>query len=121
MNEYYYVEAIPPMGYNFDKWETFGGVSVNDIGNAFGILSVTGAGTLNAVLKKAPTFEIILNPTSISLNPGEKGSTLVNVKSLNGFSGSVELTLGWDEASGNWFSNVNFDPKIVTMTSGESI
>jgi hypothetical protein len=119
MNEYYYVEAIPPMGYNFDKWETFGGVSVNDIGNAFGILSVTGAGTLNAVLKKAPTFEIILNPTSISLNPGEKGSTLVNVKSLNGFSGSVELTLGWDEASGNWFSNVNFDPKIVTMTSGE--
>nr|QNO56122.1 hercynine oxygenase [Methanosarcinales archaeon ANME-1 ERB7] len=121
MNEYYYVEAIAPTGYNFDQWETIGGVSINDIGNGFGILSVTGAGTLNAVLKKAPTFEIILEPSSILLNPGEKGSTLVNVKSLNGFSGSVELGLGWDEASGNWFSNVNFDPKIVTMTSGEQV
>jgi len=121
MNQYYYVEAITPTGYNFDKWETIGGVSVNDIGNGFGILSVTGAGTLNAVLKKAPTFEIILEPSSILLNPGEKGSTLVNVKSLNGFSGSVELTLGWDETSSNWFSNVNFDPKIVTMTSGEQV
>jgi hypothetical protein len=118
MNEYYYVEAIAPTGYNFDRWETIGGVSVNDIGNGFGILSVTGAGTLNAVLKKAPTFKIILDPSSIILNPGEKGTTLVIVKSLNGFSGSVELGLGWDEASGNWFSNVNFDPKIVALTSG---
>ena len=118
MNTHYDVEATPPDGHIFDTWVTDRGVSVYDFTSGYvrgyGRISVTGDGMLRAIFKKTPIFEIS-EPSPISLNPGETGSTTVTVKSLNGFSDVVELNIGWGEASSNWFSNINWNPKIVTL------
>jgi predicted MPP superfamily phosphohydrolase len=111
----------PPSGYVYDHWEASGGVSLFDFGDGTASVSVNGDGTLKAVFRPGPSFDIAVSPSSLTINPSSSGSATVTVYSRNGFSGSVDL--GLSLASGGVFPtwlSANFNPDPRSVSSGSS-
>ncbi len=63
-----------------------------------------------------PDFSISASPTSLTLNPGQSGTSTVTVTSLNGFNSSVGLSVTGCPAN----ATCTFNPTSVTPPSGGS-
>ena len=56
--------------------------------------SPTGTGTINALLGvKAPGFELSLGPSSLTLQQGTSGTSVITINDYDGFTGNVALSI----------------------------
>jgi hypothetical protein len=86
-------------------------------------LSATFVATSNFAASSAPTvsevilpatFTIALDPTSLTLAPGQQGSSTIHLASIGNFAGPLTLTYGPLPA----YSTATITPAAVTLTAG---
>lgn len=111
----------PPSGYVYDHWERTSGVSVVDFGDGTASVTVTGDGSLKAIFKPGPSFDISVSPSSLTVNPGSSGSATVTVTSRNDFSGNVDLALSLVSGAAlpTWLSP-GFSPNPRSVSANSS-
>ena len=54
--------------------------------------SITQTTTLSLTVTSSPTFSLTANPATLSIAPGNQGTSTITVVSANGFNGSVALS-----------------------------
>ncbi len=82
------------------------------ITGASGAISKTRTITLNVVPPiGTPDFAISLAPNTIPISANSSGNTTVSIKAINGFSGTVALTVAMATANATW-------PPSITCTAG---
>jgi hypothetical protein len=113
-------QALPPSGYILDHWEMSGQVDLSDEGFGYANVYVRGSGGITAVFRWAPTFDISVATTSLSVAPGATVTTQVYFASQNGFDGSVSLILGWSEGRPGWVIGDSFNPNPVYLPADGS-
>jgi uncharacterized membrane protein len=79
--------------------------------------AVSHTTSVNLVVAPPPDFSLTASPTSASTTPGASASYTVTVAPMNGFSGTVNLSLaGLSASQGSW----TFAPSTVSGGSGAS-
>jgi hypothetical protein len=87
---------------------------------AGGVYTVTVNGTSGLVFHTtiatyiSPTFVMTASPTSLTVKAGQTGTSTINVKSINGFSGTVSLTASLTLPG----STTSLSPSSVILTPG---
>jgi hypothetical protein len=78
--------------------------------------SLTKTANLSLTVTAAPDFTISLNPTSLTVQQGDSGTTTLTITPQNGFTGTVNLSLV--DGSGNPVPGITLDPASVSVGSG---
>jgi hypothetical protein len=79
--------------------------------------SITQTTTLSLTVTGSPTFSLTANPTTLSIAPGNQGTSTITVVPANGFNGSVTLS-----ATGMPTGvTTGFNPNPATSTSALTI
>jgi uncharacterized membrane protein len=83
--------------------------------------SLTKTANLSLTVTAAPTpdFTISLNPTSLRVQQGSSGTTTLTITPLNGFTGTVNLSLV--DGSGNPVPGITLDPPSVNVAGSSPV
>jgi hypothetical protein len=76
--------------------------------------SLTGTANLSLTVTTAPDFTLSLNPASLTLQPGQSGTTTLTITPQGGFTGTVNLSLV--DGSGNPVPGITLSPTSVSVT-----
>ncbi len=80
--------------------------------------SVTRTVPITVTVPPPPDFQVSLSPTALTVAQGASGTTTLTVAPLNGFTGTLSLSLV-DDATGNPVPGITLSPAGVTV-SGSS-
>jgi len=82
-----------PSGYNFNQWETSGGVSAASTTSTSTTAMVSGSGSITMRLAQAPfDFSVSVTPSSGSVAPGGSATATVTVTLVSGSPATVSLS-----------------------------
>ena len=76
--------------------------------------------TVSLVAGASPDFSVSANPLSLCVNPGIDAQSQVSVTSLNGFSGTVDLSANVSPSGGNTVT-LSSIPSSETLSSGQTV
>jgi len=80
------------------------------------ILALLVLGAVLTACSRPPDFTISLNPTSLTVQQGDSGTTQLTITPQNGFTGTVNLSLV--DGNGNPVPGITLDPTSVSVGSG---